>query len=789
MKSKHLTLLFLLVAQFAAGQNQWTWINGEQSNNINGIYGTRGLADPSNIPGSRMGSSTWVDAQGNLWLFGGRGYGESGDGYLNDLWRYNHATNEWTWIAGEKTVDQSGTYGLPGLPFPTNYPGARQNAVTWTDENGIFWMFGGAGFGSGNEPGLLNDLWRFSPTTRIWTWVSGDNGINQEGTYGRRTEPSLFTRPGSRFGATSFTDNDGNLWLFGGRGYSSDNDISDLNDVWKFSPQSGQWTWMKGDNEEDADDRYGRKGEFDERNTPGGRRGSTGWTDGNGNFWMFAGNSQRGFFGDLWQYNTSTNEWAWISGSRRLDQEPSFVDEGVPDVDNNPGGRTFAAGWTVTPGELWLFGGTGYGRNDDSEPLNNLWRYNIANSTWTFFKGDATLGPDAVYGTKGVSATANTPGGTSNPSAWTDAPGNLWIFGGQSPSGILNQTWRFQIKCGSEISGTISPASSSICEGGSQVLTATGGTGYEWFLDGEIIAGETKATLTATQPGTYSVLIYKTNCSAPASNTATITLATAPTGTISPAAAIICEGGSQVLTATGGTSYQWRRNGILLGGQTKSTFKVTEPGTYNVDITNGGCTGPASNESIITLQSNPAQRYPDTTIAADTPVQLNARNIGETYSWTPVTGLDDPSSRTPILTTSTGGEYLVEITTKEGCKVTDTQLVKMIGDTTTEPPPPPPPPPPPAGEKKIGYVPTAFTPDGNNQNDLLRPLGNLQRLDYFKVYNRWGNLMFETTQMGAGWDGRFKGVMQPADTYTWVLVGTDANSQPIKQSGKALLIR
>jgi gliding motility-associated-like protein len=86
-------------------------------------------------------------------------------------------------------------------------------------------------------------------------------------------------------------------------------------------------------------------------------------------------------------------------------------------------------------------------------------------------------------------------------------------------------------------------------------------------------------------------------------------------------------------------------------------------------------------------------------------------------------------------------------------------------------------------------VPTAFTPNGNNANDRLRPLGNISTLDYFRVYNRWGNLVFQTTTIGEGWDGRYKGVEQPSDTYTWLMSGKTREGQPIKQSGKTLLIR
>jgi gliding motility-associated-like protein len=88
------------------------------------------------------------------------------------------------------------------------------------------------------------------------------------------------------------------------------------------------------------------------------------------------------------------------------------------------------------------------------------------------------------------------------------------------------------------------------------------------------------------------------------------------------------------------------------------------------------------------------------------------------------------------------------------------------------------------------FVPTAFTPNNNFANDNLQPYFlNVRELNYFKVYNRWGQLVFETNTIGKGWDGNIKGVKQPTETYTWILECTDTRGEKIKKSGKSLLIR
>jgi gliding motility-associated-like protein len=88
------------------------------------------------------------------------------------------------------------------------------------------------------------------------------------------------------------------------------------------------------------------------------------------------------------------------------------------------------------------------------------------------------------------------------------------------------------------------------------------------------------------------------------------------------------------------------------------------------------------------------------------------------------------------------------------------------------------------------FVPTAFTPDGNGKNDLLQPYFiNIRELVYFKVYNRWGQQVYQTKEIGQGWNGTIRGVQQPVETYSWVLECVDFSGKTIRQSGRSLLIR
>ncbi|MBI2439775.1 MAG: hypothetical protein HYV35_00200 [Lentisphaerae bacterium] len=137
----------------------WAWEAGATNINQNGTYGTQGMAAPTNTPGARYSAVSWADGMGALWLFGGIGYPASGSwGYLNDLWKYDHVTTNWTWVKGANSTNQPGTYGTQGTAAPGNTPGAREGAVSWADETGALWLFGGIGYGASGSAGRLNDL-------------------------------------------------------------------------------------------------------------------------------------------------------------------------------------------------------------------------------------------------------------------------------------------------------------------------------------------------------------------------------------------------------------------------------------------------------------------------------------------------------------------------------------------------------------------------------------------------------------------------------------------------------
>jgi N-acetylneuraminic acid mutarotase len=377
--------------KYTPSTGEWTWMSGSNSPDLPGVYGTKAVPAAGNLPGARYGPVTWTDSSGNLWLFGG-GHGNLYAPYdyvWNDLWRYTPSTGEWTWMSGSNSRDQSGVWGTKGVPAAGNVPSARAEAVSWMDSSGNLWLFGGGGIDASGTYGVLNDLWRYTPSTGEWTWMSGSNlwGWGQPGVYGTKGVPAAGNVPGARQQAVSWTDSSGDLWLFGGGGIDANGLDSDgLNDLWRYRPSTGEWTWMSGSNSGYQPGVYGTKGVPAAGNVPGDRAVAVSWTDSRGNLWLLGGLSYVSgdtwfYLNDLWMFTPSTGEWTWMSGSNSGGQPGVYGTKGLSAASNVPGARDFAVSWTDSSGNLWLFGGMGYVPKSTWFDLNDLWKYTPPTST------------------------------------------------------------------------------------------------------------------------------------------------------------------------------------------------------------------------------------------------------------------------------------------------------------------------------------------------------------------------------------------------------------------------
>jgi gliding motility-associated-like protein len=166
-------------------------------------------------------------------------------------------------------------------------------------------------------------------------------------------------------------------------------------------------------------------------------------------------------------------------------------------------------------------------------------------------------------------------------------------------------------------------------------------------------------------------------------------------------------------------------------------------------------------------------RYPNANAVVPPGLQLSAREFtpAASYSWSPSTGLNSTNIYNPYFNTNSPQQYIITITNPAGCIIKDTLQVNVF--TTQD-----------------IFVPKGFSPNNDGANDKLFPfLVGIRTFNYFQVYNRWGQKVFETNVEGVGWDGRYRGVVQPIETYTWIAEGIGLDGKVVKRSGGTLLMR
>jgi gliding motility-associated-like protein len=161
----------------------------------------------------------------------------------------------------------------------------------------------------------------------------------------------------------------------------------------------------------------------------------------------------------------------------------------------------------------------------------------------------------------------------------------------------------------------------------------------------------------------------------------------------------------------------------------------------------------------------------DTAVALGDVLQLHASSVATDYTWSPPYGLDNANSPNPMATVTGDITYTVIATTSAGCKGEASVTIKVY-------------------EGPEIYVPTGFTPNGDGKNDLFIPFPvGIKQYTYFRVYNRWGQMIFSTTSFNQGWDGTIAGRPQPTGTYVWMIEGITKDNRKIAKKGTITLIR
>lgn len=227
-------------------------------------------------------------------------------------------------------------------------------------------------------------------------------------------------------------------------------------------------------------------------------------------------------------------------------------------------------------------------------------------------------------------------------------------------------------------------------------------------------------------------------------------------------------------TRVGVSQWVWNfGDGIGTTGRGSSQqYRYRNGGTYQVQLTaftGDGCPSLPVVKTIRVYETN-AHAGNDTIIAENQPLMLNGSG-GDLYRWTPSTGLSADDIPNPVAVLNKSTSFVLTAYTSAGCATTDTLNIKVF-------------------KGPAFYVPTAFSPNNDGKNDVLRFIAvGMKTIELFHVYNRYGQVVFSSPLVSGGWDGRLQGIQQPPGTYVWMIKGVDFTGAPHFKKGTVTLIR
>lgn len=318
----------------------------------------------------------------------------------------------------------------------------------------------------------------------------------------------------------------------------------------------------------------------------------------------------------------------------------------------------------------------------------------------------------------------------------------------------------------------------TICEGKStQLITISNANGFTWSpaatLDNSVLQSPVANPVTTTK---YYVTATTGICSR--FDSVIVFVNPAPTANAGPDSTI-CFGRNIQLSGSGGVSYFWSPSASLNNGRIQNPTTINLPGTitYSLHVVDAnGCNSLKKDEVVITVTRQAiVDAGRDTILAIGQPLGLHAIDINQVgfiqYEWLPYYGLNNPLISAPTTILDKDIIYTVTARTSLGCVATDKIKIQVYKGPDI-------------------YVPNAFTPNRDSKNDILRaiPVG-IRNFKYFRIYDRWGSLVFNTANPAIGWDGRIKGTEQTTATYVWVAEGIDYTGKTIQRKGSVIVIK
>lgn len=274
---------------------------------------------------------------------------------------------------------------------------------------------------------------------------------------------------------------------------------------------------------------------------------------------------------------------------------------------------------------------------------------------------------------------------------------------------------------------------------------------------------------------TFQLTGFIGSCSA--SDFVTVRTIPYPLANAGPDTNICFNSSAQLHASVVASSFSWSPAGTLSNPSVLNPIATpSRTSTYILTVLdNLGCPKPGRDTVIVIVRPKVnAFAGNDTAVVVGQPLNFNATG-GINYVWSPPTGLNNLNIHNPVAIYDGSIDsirYRVLVADELNCLDSAFIIVRIF---KTNP--------------RI-FVPTAFTPNDDGLNDVFRPLGvGIKQIEFFRVYNRWGQLVFSTTINGRGWDGRISGKMQSTNTYVWIVKGIDYLDKPFFAKGTVTLIK
>jgi gliding motility-associated-like protein len=247
-----------------------------------------------------------------------------------------------------------------------------------------------------------------------------------------------------------------------------------------------------------------------------------------------------------------------------------------------------------------------------------------------------------------------------------------------------------------------------------------------------------------------------------------------PTVTVTPADTALCPGASYVLRATDTDAiayYHWypaiylsdtNTANVTVSPETNATYTVVASNQY-------GCSDTAAaavtvHPAALIYLGDSVTLYPGQTYT------MSPSTNCTTFEWFPPAGLSSSVIPNPVASPAVSTKYILYGQTVDGCIATDSINIHVSANS-------------------LIAVPNAFSP-GNGPNNEFKLIKNGEAtLNHFRIYNRWGQKVFETTDINAGWDGTFNGTPQPFDVYVYEIEAVTSSGQDFRLQGNVTLVR